>query len=124
VSPGISVLILWCASVIWCTATLAFSVRSAVLNTNSMVPAEWLTGILNTLALVSGYLLGQLVVSIFEIERWTLACQPTGIEMAAFLEMSRATGLLGAGYGLAYDRSRLRSRPWKFIWKHRKVLQR
>lgn len=124
VSPGISSWVLLGASVMWCTLTLIYAFESAVVHRNLAVPGEWLTGILSTLALVSGYLLSQLVVTVFENERWTLACQPSGIEMNVFLSMSKATELLGPICGLALDRKELRVRLRTFFWRHRKAMQR
>jgi hypothetical protein len=44
---------------------------------------------------VSVFLLGQLVSSGLERLRWTLAASPDGIDLATFVGLSRATGILG-----------------------------
>ena len=79
------------------SVTIAFAFLSFSLHLFDIFPSPQQTiSALNVASSASVFLVGEALTSACEILRWTLAADSTVLEMASFLALGRATGLLGA----------------------------
>jgi hypothetical protein len=77
-------------------ASICYSFLSSAAHPIHLFPkAEQTILVLSIASTVSVFLLGELVLEVCDLLRWTLAARSSGVGFATFLGLGRATGLIG-----------------------------
>jgi hypothetical protein len=107
--PNVLLLVIACA---WLILTVWLSsVSSSDRPPTIFNRPEWTVLVLSVLSNGTVFLMRELTVGTFEQLRWVLISRPTGVGMATFLALSRATSFLGVT-NLFLSRQQTNHRRW------------
>jgi hypothetical protein len=106
--------LLFILTALWLILTICLSFLSSSPNPPLIFTRpEWTVLVLTFLSNGSVFLLGELTVVTNEMLRWTMCARPSGVGIATFLGLSRATSNIGV-LSLFFSNQNIQHRKWCF----------